>query len=195
VTIRGLLWILAALGGSNASSRANPMVEPFRVVSELAELGPRPAGGPNLSAARQTLVSAMRAAGLVGVEVEPSAELPGWSLVVGILPGERRPRLVLNAHYDTVAGSPGALDDASGCGVVIGAAAELARTRRSNPVQVALLDGEESLAAGSRAWLAGQSESARREILASLSVDMVGARGSEVGFLHLLAVRAEASAS
>jgi Zn-dependent M28 family amino/carboxypeptidase len=61
------------------------------------------------------------------------------------LPGQRAEGalVVVGAHYDTVAGSPGADDNASGAAAVVEIARHLARTRPARAVRCALFVNEE----------------------------------------------------
>ncbi|MBI4412835.1 MAG: M28 family peptidase [candidate division NC10 bacterium] len=57
--------------------------------------------------------------------------------VVATLPGDspRRPALLLGAHYDAMAGTPGADDNASGVAVMLAAARALAGLRAAAPIE------------------------------------------------------------
>jgi hypothetical protein len=131
----------------------------------------------------------MRRAGLERVRAVPVAGRPSLVNLEGSLPGVSGQEIVLSAHYDTVAGSPGAGDDASGCGVVLAAAADLARTPRRHAVRVVLFDGEEKGLLGSQAWVKGLAPEARSRVLANLNVEMVGWPGSAGPVLHTFPVR------
>ena len=61
--------------------------------------------------------------------------------------------LILAAHYDTVEGSPGADDNASGLAVLLEVAARLKRTTLSRPVQFIAFCLEEEDLLGSRAYV------------------------------------------
>lgn len=121
----------------------------------------------------------------------PPAPLPANPAIVnveGVIPGESGQEIVLSAHYDTVAASPGAADDASGCGVVIAAAAELARTPRRHTVRVILFDGEEVGLFGSRGWIKALPETDRDRILANVNLEMVGWSDSTGPTIHAFPV-------
>ncbi|MCU0240897.1 MAG: M28 family metallopeptidase, partial [Vicinamibacteria bacterium] len=90
--------------------------------------------------------------------------------------------VVIGAHHDTVPGSPGANDDASGVAVLI----ELARVMAHEPQRPRTLafvsfDGEESWAqmpqttVGSRAYL-HHLDAGRRRIVAAIAIEMCGSR-------------------
>src|SRR6476469_777652 len=142
------------------------------VAAGLAALGPRADPAPRGLAVRY-LLDAMKRAGLTAVQAVPSQD-GGYVSVEGVVPGQTAEEIVLSAHYDSVPGSPGAGDDASGCGVAIAAAAELRRTPLRHTVRVVLFDGEEVGLRGSEAWLRERGPEASRRILADLNLEMLG---------------------
>jgi hypothetical protein len=176
-----LLLLAVPTSGPLAPSSANvPQTAPqaIAIASALARLGPRPPGSPAHTAALDLLRQAMLRAGLTGVtEIPAAGKVPLYSLT-GVLPGATRDEIVISAHIDTVPRSPGAGDDGSGCGTVLAAAADLARTPRQHTVRVFLADGEEIGDLGSRAWLAALGPAGRDRILAALNLEMVGWPGS-----------------
>ncbi len=147
------------------------------VAARLATLGPRSAAEVRARAV-DLLLADLRRAGLERVRAVRVNGPGGWANLEGSLPGEIPDEIVLSAHYDTVAGSPGAGDDASGCGVAVAAAAELRRTPLRHTVRVVLFDGEERGRRGSEAWLAALGPEGASRILADLNVEMVGWSGS-----------------
>ncbi|NBB64680.1 M20/M25/M40 family metallo-hydrolase [Pseudomonas sp. ODNR1LW] len=75
--------------------------------------------------------------------------------LVGILPGRnpRLPRVVMMAHYDSVAGSPGAADDASGVAAVLEAVRAIkARGPAERGLIILFTDAEELNLDGARAF-------------------------------------------
>lgn len=81
----------------------------------------------------------------------------GLSVVnlVGVLPGRRpdRPAVLLMAHYDSVPGSPGAADDASGVAAILEAVRAIqARGPADRDLIVLFTDGEELNLDGARAF-------------------------------------------
>jgi hypothetical protein len=121
----------------------------------------------------------MRRAGLERVRAVPLRGVAGGSSLEGVLPGVAGAgEIVLSAHYDTVAGSPGAGDDASGCGVALAAAADLGRTPRRHTVRVVLFDAEEVGLRGSRAFLHRLGPKGREAVLAAVNLEMLGWRDS-----------------
>jgi len=146
------------------------------IAAGLAALGPRADPAPRGRAVRY-LLDAMGRAGLTGVRAVPAG---GGELVnvEGVVPGQTAEEIVLSAHYDSVPGSPGAGDDASGCGVAIATASELRRTPLRHTVRVVIFDGEEEGLRGSEAWLRERGPEASRRILADLNLEMLGWAGS-----------------
>ncbi|MGG6293013.1 M20/M25/M40 family metallo-hydrolase [Leptolyngbya sp. AN02str] len=86
---------------------------------------------------------------------------------------QHRPCLVIGAHYDTVPGSPGADDNATGIAVLL----ELARALQSQgaryPVRLVAFDLEEYGLQGSRAY-AAMLHQQRQPIRLMLSLEMLG---------------------
>ncbi len=64
------------------------------------------------------------------------------NIIVDLAPNTEAKRLVFSAHYDAVAGTPGANDDASGVAVLLGLCRELRGT--SLPVRAIFFDREEA---------------------------------------------------
>jgi Iap family predicted aminopeptidase len=84
-----------------------------------------------------------------------------------------KPELLLVAHYDSVIGSPGANDNASGVAVAL-LVMEHA-TRAGHPVRLLLSAAEELMFRGAEAYLAQlQDEDRVREVAACLCLDMLG---------------------
>lgn len=92
--------------------------------------------------------------------------------VVATKRGSARPEeiIVVGAHYDSVPGSPGANDNASGVAVVLEAARVLAGTPTPRTVQFVLFAAEEIGLFGSVAF----AEERRRGVVAMINIDMVG---------------------
>lgn len=156
------------------------------LAARLTAIGPRVSGTPEQELAAAELNTAISEIGLEPLGRLGVAAGDSWHSLGGLLPGGSLPEVVLSAHYDTVAHSPGALDNASGTAVALAAAVELSRTPRSRSVRILLFDGEEALAAGSRSWLAAAPDEISRRTLANLDLDMVGARGARQGVIHIL---------
>jgi hypothetical protein len=171
-------------------SLAGASVDPLALATALADLGPRPPESAAHARAGELLLDAMRGAGLERIEVLETPGSPPRRNLTGIVPGRTAAEIVLAAHYDTVPASPGAGDDASGCAVVLAAAADLGRTPLRHTLRVLLFDGEEENLSGSRAWASGLDPARRDATLAALVVEMVGWPQSAGPALHILPVRA-----
>lgn len=156
------------------------------VASGLAALGPR-ADPAARGRAVSYLLDVLRRAGLVDVRAVPAEG--GFVNVEGVVPGQAADEIVLSAHYDSVPGSPGADDDASGCGVAIAAVSELRRTPLRHTVRVVLFDGEETGSRGSEAWTKALGMEENRRILADLNLEMLGWGASAGPVIHIFPER------
>jgi len=83
------------------------------------------------------------------------------------------PPLILAAHYDTVAGSPGADDNASALTVLIEVARRLKQTTLTRPVQFVAFCLEEEHLLGSRAYVAYLNETGQT-IYGAIVLECVG---------------------
>lgn len=94
--------------------------------------------------------------------------------VIAHLPQVTQPKLLLGAHYDSVANSPGANDNASGTAVILDMARRLRRTPLADQIWFVAFDGEEDGLMGSKAFV----NTAQPEFLSNLqgmiNFDMVG---------------------
>ena len=84
-----------------------------------------------------------------------------------------RPPLIVAAHYDTVPGSPGADDDASGLVVLLDVAQRIRQTSLSRPVQFIAFCLEEEDLLGSRAYVA-QVTATRQPVHGAIVLECVG---------------------
>jgi hypothetical protein len=157
------------------------------VAAGLAALGPR-SGGEARRRAAGLLVESLRRAGLQEVRaVTVSGPVQGKVALVnveGVLPGKAADEIVLSAHYDSVSRSPGAIDDASGCGVAVAAVADLRRTPLRHTVRVVFFDGEETGSGGSEGWVRVLGPERERRILANLNLEMLGSKESAGPVIH-----------
>jgi len=185
-TLRRSLVAWSFLGLISGALFAAPSAH--ELASGLSRLGPRPDGEKVQEKAVAFLTDALRRAGLQAVRLVPVAGKPSIFNVEGILPGETDREIVLSAHYDTVKKSPGAGDDASGCGLAIATAAELARMPLRHTIRVVLFDGEEKGLFGSRGWVEALPSEARDRILADVNLEMVGWAGSTGPTIHAIPV-------
>ncbi|MFN2556613.1 MAG: M28 family metallopeptidase [Nitriliruptorales bacterium] len=147
------------------------------------EVGPRPAGSTRDELARALVAAEFRAAGWT-VDEEPfplpqggaSANVVAWRGEddrARIRPGRY---VVIGAHLDTVEGSPGANDNASGVGVLVALARELADETLEVPVVLVAFGAEEYQPSQPPRHHVGSEQFAARhagDVIAALSVDMV----------------------
>lgn len=154
----------------------------MRVTTTLAgDIGERPAGTPEDARARAVVIASFTATGW-DVELD-WFDLPhgGRSAnVVASWDGRGRdggPHVVVGGHLDTVPGTVGANDNASGIGVIAAMAHELADEAATLPVPVVLVTfGAEEFQADTGVHHVGSEHHAASAPapVAMLSVDMVG---------------------
>lgn len=151
------------------------------VVTALADdIGSRAAGTEGDIAARAYVADALRAAGW-SVREEP-VPLPQGGTTANIVarqPGASlgRPHLVVGAHLDTVAGTPGANDNATGVGVLVALAEELADEPLREPVVLVAFGAEEYQPGQPRRHHLGSQAYAdlrAPQVTGMVGVDMVG---------------------
>lgn len=94
--------------------------------------------------------------------------------VIAHLKGVTRPSVLLGGHYDSVLGSPGANDNASGTAVVLEIARNLAGTSLARQAWFLAFDGEEDGLHGSRAFVRAAEPQFLSGIKGMLNFDMVG---------------------
>lgn len=98
--------------------------------------------------------------------------------VVAWWPGARRYPVVIGAHIDTVAGSPGANDNASGVAVMLEIARLVAGTQKADFLRFAAFGSEEYGAnglhhVGSQVFVNRLRKEGRRRLAGMVSVDMI----------------------
>lgn len=195
--VAALVLVSILLGASAAADPGDAMLED---ASALVELGPRKAGSDGGRRGEQWVQARLDSMGLsaerfvVGHRETPAiavfgrqflpprtVNVPDATLLV-TLPAtaradpEDRDAFLLLAHYDTVAGSPGAVDNAAAVSVGLELLRRLADTHRPRDVMVAFTACEETRLAGAHALADGLEASGRMPTLA-LSLDLVGLRG------------------
>lgn len=94
--------------------------------------------------------------------------------------GAELPPLLIGAHYDTVSGSPGADDNASGLVVLLEVASRLRAQALARPVWLVAFCLEEQDRLGSQAF-ASRLKAERRELAGALILECVGFARSEPG--------------
>ncbi len=103
--------------------------------------------------------------------------------LLGVLPGRDRtaPALALVAHYDSVAGSPGAADDAAGVAAILETVRAIrARGAPARDVMVLITDGEEAGLLGARSFF--QRDPMRGRIGFVMNLEARGSAGRVLMF-------------
>lgn len=170
--IQGAAWLATVCAGLLSAHGAQQAVAPNaadfnaqRAQTDLKALvrGPRPLGSPEAARARAFVMGRLREAGLAPKQECAFVCTPlgacgrACNVVARIEGGSNKAPLVLSAHLDTVASSPGAHDDALGVVILLEIArllAEHPQPGRYSPRPVVLLfdDGEEVGLLGARAF-------------------------------------------
>jgi aminopeptidase YwaD len=94
--------------------------------------------------------------------------------VIAHLPGVTQPKVLIGGHYDSVAGSPGANDNASGTAVVLAIARQLSNTPQAKEAWFVAFDGEEDGLHGSRAFVKTAKPGFLSGLRGMINLDMVG---------------------
>ncbi len=175
---------LALLACAAAANGEPVSVDPLALATRLAELGPREPGRSSHSEARRLLAAGLRSLGWDEVKSGAVADT-GLVNLEAVRRGRSGSEIVLAAHYDSVAGSPGAVDNASGCAVILAAASRLSQTNLEHGLRVVFFDGEERGLVGSRHWLESLDTAQQDRILAALHLDMVGFAGGRANIVNL----------
>jgi len=121
--------------------------------------------------------------GLTTVSHEFSAWGKIYENVIATTPHDRDSSaapLILAAHYDTVIGSPGADDNASGVAVLLDVARQVVNVRLQRPVRLIAFCLEEENLLGSRAY-AAHLTSTQQSILGAIVLECVGYTHDEEG--------------
>lgn len=143
-------------GGPDAAECARPALDPPwlqpYVTEVVTQLAARPRSTvPERDAARAYLMSKLSELGWTP-ELHTYATGANVLATIPATTGDAA-GVIVGAHFDSVAGGPGANDNASGVAVVLSVARTLADTPcRAAPVTVVLFDQEESNLLGSRAF-------------------------------------------
>ncbi|MEP0890491.1 MULTISPECIES: M28 family peptidase [unclassified Leptolyngbya] len=114
------------------------------------------------------------AASPVTLNVNAVEEMVTGRNVIAYMEGVTQPDVLLGAHYDSVAGSPGANDNASGTAVLLNLARQMADTPSSRQVWFVAFDGEEDGLRGSRTFVREAQPQFLQQLRAMLNLDMVG---------------------
>ncbi|MBD2092040.1 M28 family peptidase [Microcoleus sp. FACHB-1515] len=94
--------------------------------------------------------------------------------VIAYMEGVTQPEVLLGAHYDSVAGSPGANDNASGTAVLLDLARQMSDTPLAHQAWFVAFDGEEDGLHGSRSFVRNAQPQFLSQLRAMLNFDMVG---------------------
>ncbi|GAB1539183.1 M28 family peptidase [Scytonema sp. NUACC21] len=94
--------------------------------------------------------------------------------VIAHLAGVTQPKIVIGGHYDSVPGSPGANDNASGTAVVLALARNMSNTEAARQAWFVAFDGEEDGLHGSRTFVKTKGAKFLSGLKAMLNFDMVG---------------------
>nr|WP_238393154.1 M28 family peptidase [Myxacorys almedinensis] len=94
--------------------------------------------------------------------------------VIAYLDGVTQPTVLIGGHFDSVAGSPGANDNASGTAVTLDLARRMAKTPLARQAWFVAFDGEEDGLKGSRAFVEAAQPQFLSGLKAMLNFDMVG---------------------
>ena len=149
---------------------------PQALAADIAYLASRPRDGrAPPEPLRAWLTSRLESMGYA-VTTPEVVGYPGRN-VVGMTLGGAEPKrsVVVSAHFDSVQGSPGADDNASGVAAVLAVAAAQAERQAPLSLVVALWDLEERGLLGSDAW-AAQARALNLELIHSLVLESVGYR-------------------
>jgi len=151
----------------------------WRHAARLAAFGPRVPGSAAHERARAYIVDAVTALPGWSVRVQPfTVGTQQYVNVVAVWPElAGSPGWLFSAHYDTVPGTPGALDNATGVGLLLALAEYWSRQAPPTPVVLGFWDGEEAGLLGStfyaRRYAAGHAERIPR-LVGHVSLEIVG---------------------
>lgn len=152
-------------------------------VRHLADsIGVRTAGGAGEKAAADFIARELRAAGYdPDIREFPLPNGRTSRNVVAVLPGTSGWKVVLGAHFDTKAPSPGANDNGTGSAALLAIARELADEQLPATVEFVWFGSEEMIDAnpdhhhyGSRYHVARMPTDERERTAGMVSVDMIG---------------------
>ena len=153
----------------------------LRHASALTALGPHPYGSPRTRAAAEYVASQLRDVGVGEVQVEEfgSGARQGAN-VIGVLRAPGPEFVVIAAHHDTAAASPGAHEAGGGSGLLIELGRVFAReTARPRTLVFASFDGGAAgpdSGAGASAYVATLGSDAKN-LVAALALGGVGWKG------------------
>ena len=173
------MFSVAVAAATIAAASSAPSA--YREAHHIAGMGPRPAAGAGEARAQRYMAGRFRAAGLRVATERFRVPRRGTSRnVIGVLDTRHRCLVVLLAHADSSPRGPGAIDNASGMGVLAALAPRLEGLRPGCDVWLASTGAEERFYTGSPDHLGSltlvrrMSPATRRRIRFGLDSDEVG---------------------
>lgn len=151
-------------------------------IEALVSAGPRHAENPDgVSTALDYITSTLEGFGY-SVEQEHYGDLPHeTNLMVSIDPESQGKILEVGAHWDTVANSPGADDNASGVAGLLEIARALAGVRLSRPVRLCFFAEEETMGCRGSGAHVDRVVEHREPVEGAIILEMIGYRESQPG--------------
>ena len=179
---------------SQAASNTDPGAIAAVTMEQFSEtVGTRPSGSWGAIRAREFIVHALQQYGYQPAYQEFIAGRGDTRVqsanVVAVKPGDTAETIVLGAHYDTVPGSPGAGDNASGVGLLIEMAGRLADAPTPYTIAFVAFGAEKPGLYGSRYFLKALGASGRKAVMGMINLDRVA--GGET--LYVYGVEGEGS--
>ncbi|MFN6572641.1 M28 family metallopeptidase [Dendronalium sp. ChiSLP03b] len=110
----------------------------------------------------------------VSLNINAQRQIVTGRNIIAHLPGVTQPKIILGGHYDSVPGSPGANDNASGTAVVLAVARNLHNTNLARQAWFVAFDGEEDGLHGSRTFVNTAAPEFLSGLKGMLNFDMVG---------------------
>ncbi|HEY8379511.1 MAG TPA: M20/M25/M40 family metallo-hydrolase [Nannocystis sp.] len=145
-------------------------VDRDRYVADVAFIdGERPSGSTHWRAVQDHCANIL---GELGYTVERHDYGTGVN-VIGVRQGASSERVVLGAHYDHIAGCPGANDNATGVAGLLEVARALAKPALERTLVIACLDEEERGKKGAAAF-AARAAARGEQIAVAVVFDMIG---------------------
>ncbi len=145
-----------------------------KIVQTLSvEIGTR-LGGDNLVKTREFLADELPQYQTYDTRITDKKNPPQQNLSLEVL-GQSKPNeiIIIGAHYDTVAGSPGADDNASGIAALLSLSKQFKQAKLARTVRFVAFAQEELGLLGSQAY-AERSKQLGEKIVAMVSFDMLG---------------------
>jgi Zn-dependent M28 family amino/carboxypeptidase len=167
---------LAACGSSDSSTPAEQVDRKAYEADLTTIAAPRSPGTPHWQEIQDLCASRFAE---LGFDVERHAYATGVN-VIGVRQGKSKPaeRVVVSAHYDSVANCAGADDNGTGTAGVLEAARVLSKDDHERTLVVACWDEEERGLIGSSAY-AARAKANGEAIVLSLVFEMIGYRSTE----------------